>query len=314
VSGHPLKLSANHYPNLCNVGVRVARERGFFAAESLDVELLPVDLSAGHDHSAAWLSGATGRVATDLMFLEYPGLVDLATGKLDFYVIGGEHSGCKQLVVPTASSIRTLAHLKGKRIGLPSSGQDRLMWEYLTRQVGVDGGSLQWVPVAVPLGGSEELEFVKREFAAGRLDGYAASDPAGEILISEGVARRVVSNTWTPPVNGWYCCMIALRREVLDAHPEVAGGVMRALRESAAFIEQNPAEAVRLSVDKGYMARDTPQDLCARLLREYVWTGTGRIEEDLERYFQLLIEAGRLPASSSPRELVRKVYRKPEGV
>ena len=33
-----------------------------------------------------------------------------------------------------------------------------------------------------------------------------------------------------------------------------------------------------------------------------------RIEEDLERYFQLLIEAGRLPASPSPGELVKRVY------
>jgi len=66
---------------------------------------------------------------------------------------------------------------------------------------------------------------------------------------------------------------------------------------------------VALSVAKGYLPRDTPQDLSARLLREYVWTATGRIEEDLERYFQLLIEAGRLPASASPRELVKQVYR-----
>jgi hypothetical protein len=60
------------------------------------------------------------------------------------------------------------------------------------------------------------------------------------------------------------------------------------------------------------MPADTPQELCAQLLKEYVWTATGRIEEDLERYFQLLIEAGRLPASSSPHELVARVYRRGE--
>jgi len=169
--------------------------------------------------------------------------------------------------------------------------------------------SFQWVPVAVPLGGSEELEFVKREFAAGRLDVYATSDPAGEILKSEGSARLLVSNTWTSPLNGWYCCMIAVRREVVDTHPEVVGAVARAYRQAAAFIERSPAEAVALSVEGGYMPRDTPQELCARRLGEYVWTATGRIEEDLERYFQLLIEAGRLPVSASPRELVKRVYR-----
>ena len=41
---------------------------------------------------------------------------------------------------------------------------------------------------------------------------------------------------------------------------------------------------------------------------------TGHVEEDLERYFQILIEAGRLPASTSPRDFVKRVYRKPEDV
>ena len=313
-SGARLKLTANHVPNLCQVGSRVARERGFFAAEGLDVDLLPVDLGPGHEHSNSWVAGPNGRVQADIMNIEYPGLVDLALGKLDYRVVVGEHSGCKQLIVPSESSIRTLADVKGKRIGLPSSGQDRLMWEYLARQAGVTADSLHWVSEAVPLGGAEELEFVKREFAAGRLDVYAASDPAGEILVSDGVARRLVSNTWTPPVNGWYCCMIAVRREVLDAHPEVGGALVRAYRQSAAFIERNPAEAVKLSVDAGYMPRDTRRELCARLLGEYVWAATSRIEEDLERYFQLLIEAGRLPASTSPREFVKRVYRKPQEV
>jgi ABC-type nitrate/sulfonate/bicarbonate transport system substrate-binding protein len=103
--------------------------------------------------------------------------------------------------------------------------------------------------------------------------------------------------------------MVAVRREVLEARPDVATAVMRAYRRSADFIEQNPDEAVALSVNAGYMARDTPREICGRLLREYVWTATGRIEEDLERYFQMLIEAGRLPASSPPRAYVEQVYR-----
>ena len=155
-------------------------------------------------------------------------------------------------------------------------------------------------------------EFVKREFATGHLDAYVAGDPLGEILKDAGVARLLASNTWTPPLSGWYCCMVAVRREVIDEHPEVAGAVTRAFRRSAAFIEQDPVAAVALSIKPGHMAADTPRDLSARLLGEYVWTATGRIEEDLERYFQLLIEAGRLPASAVPIELVRRVYRSGE--
>jgi NitT/TauT family transport system substrate-binding protein len=188
------------------------------------------------------------------------------------------------------------------------------MWEYLIRQAGVPTESVEWVPVALPAGpgGLDEVEFVRREFAAGRLDAHVAVDPAGEILKSEGVARLLVSNTWTAPLKDWYCCMIAVRRAVIDAHPEAASAITRAYRRSTAFVEQNPAEAVRLSVEGGYMPRDTQQDLNVRLLKEYVWTATGRIEDDLERYFHLLIEAGQLPASASPGELVKRVYRSGE--
>ena len=245
----------------------------------------------------------------DLAVIEYPDLVNIVSGTLDYYVVLGEHSGCRQLVVPFRSPIQTIADLKEKKIGLPPH-HDPVIWEFLARQAGVDPKSLHWVSVPLQLGGSaEELAFVKREFAAGRLDAYVTSDPVGEILIVDGVARRLASNTWTSPLSGWYCCMWAIRRDLLDQYPWLAKAVTRAVQQSAAFVERNPAEAVALSVAKGYMPRDTRQDLAARLLGEYVWTATGRIEEDLERYFQLLIEAGRLPASASPRELVQRVYR-----
>ena len=106
--------------------------------------------------------------------------------------------------------------------------------------------------------------------------------------------------------------MLARRKEIVDAHPDVARSFTRAIRRGAAFVEESPAEAVALAVTKGHLPPDTRQDLSARLLREYVWTATGRIEEDLERYFQLLIDAGRMPTTTPPRELVKRVYRSGE--
>ena len=214
----------------------------------------------------------------DITTIEYPALVDIVQDTLDYYVVAGEHSGCRQLVVPSGSPVQSLAELKGKRIGLPPFN-DRVMWDYLIRQAGVDPESVQWVENLVTPGGDEQVAHVKSEFSAGRLDAYVTVDPVGEVLKAEGVVRLLASNTWTSPLNGWYCCMIAVRREVIDAHPEVAGAVTRAYRQAAAFIEQHPAEAVALSVKAGYMSPGTDQVVSARLIGEYVWTGTGRIEE-----------------------------------
>jgi len=307
----PVKLTAFKTSALCLVGWIVALERGFFAAEGLAVEFLAPSAAdtPAHHPFGSFLNGPMGLVRGDLVVLEYQNLADLTLSTGEYYVVAGEHSGCRQLVVPMDSPVRSTADLAGKRIGLTSEFNDTIIWEYLARQAGASPGSIQWVSVASRPGTPEELEYVKGEFAAGRLDAYIGSDPTGEILKADGVARLVASNTWTAPLNGWYCCMIGVRRALIDANPDLAKAVTRAFRRSAEFIEKNPSETVALSIDAGFLPKDTRRDISARLLGEYVWTATGRIEEDLERYFSLLIEAGRLPKSSSPRELVARVYR-----
>jgi NitT/TauT family transport system substrate-binding protein len=243
------------------------------------------------------------------MVVEYPALVAIASGEFDYYVVAGEHSGCRQVVCPVSSPIRTVGDLKGKRIGRWPI-VDPLLWEMLIDPSRPGTAPVQWVSSPVtPANPSEEIEWVKREFAAGRIDAYTGPDPIPEILKADGIARVVASNTWTPPLNGWYCCMLAIRKELVDTHPDLARSATRAIRRAATFVEENPAEAVALAVARGYLPRDTRQDLCARLLGEYVWAATGRIQEDLERYFQVLIDAGRMPATTPPRELVKRVYR-----
>jgi hypothetical protein len=81
---------------------------------------------------------------------------------------------------------------------------------------------------------------------------------------------------------------------------------------AASFIEESPVAAVDLAIAAGQLPKETRRDLSARLLTEYVWTATGRIQEDLERYFQLLIEDGKVAATASAREFVNRVYRSGE--
>jgi NitT/TauT family transport system substrate-binding protein len=308
-----LKLTASRTPALCRIAWVVAQQKGYFTAEGLDVELLAtrVDPHAAPDQDVpggSWVNGPTGRFQTDLTVVEYANLPAMAAGSLDYYVVAGEHSGCRQLIVPVGSQIRALADLKGKRVGV-STAEHTSMFDYLFREAGLASRDVTWVRLPVTLGGDDQLASAKAEFAAGRLDAYVTADPVGEILKTDGLVRHLASNTWTSPLNGWYCCMIAVRREVLDAHPEVGRKVTRAIRRAASFVEENAAAAVELAIEAGQLPKDTRRDLSARLLTEYVWTATGRIQEDLERYFQLLIEDGKIAATTSAREFVGRVYR-----
>ena len=310
-SAERIKLSVSKNTGvLCYVDWIVAREKGFFSAQRLDVEFFDDDVTRPHGHAwtSGWLNGPAGPVRNDVVVTEYPALQDIASGVMDYYVVAGEHSGCRQLVVPVNSAIRTVTELKGKRIGTRPQ-EETLIWDSLIGPSRPGTEPTRWLRPPFPPDPTKELEWVEQEFAAGRIDAYVGADPIPEILKADGVARLVASNTWTPPLNGWYCCMLAVRKEMVDTYPDLPRRFTRAIRGAAAFVEEKPAEAVDLAVAVSHLPRDTRQDLSARLLGEYVWTATGRIEEDLERYFQLLIDADRIPATTPPRELVKRVYR-----
>lgn len=306
-----IKLNIAQIPGvLCQISWFIAVEKGLFSAEGLDVDFLKQDLTKPHFHgwSSGWLQGPSGPARNDAMVVEYPVLQDMVSGGMDYYIVAGEHSGCRQLVVPVTSPIRSVAELRGRRVGLRPT-EDTLMWEYMIGAPRPGAEPTRFVHPSFPSGDPREVQWVTDQFAANQIAAYGGADPVPEILIADGVARRLASNTWTPPLNGWYCCMLALRKELVDTHPDLPRRFTSAMRAAASFVEKNPAEAVAFAVSQGRFPPATRQDLSARLLGEYVWTTTGRIQEDLERYFQLLIDAGRIPATTPPAELVKRVYR-----
>ena len=298
-----VKLTAAIGAALCRTDWFVAQERGFFAEEGLDVEFLPIDPAASDLTTGM---GHQGPVETDIGVAEYPQLVNLASEEGRHYVVAGEHSGCMQLIAPIDSPAETIADLKGKRIGR-SVNYDTLQWEFLARQAGLAPADLTWVSYSNEM--SEFRRLIADEFASGRVDAFFLPDPIPEILKAEGIAKTVASNTWTEPLSNMYCCMLVVRRDLHDQLPGLSQAFARAIRRATALIDENAAEAVRIAVDGGYLPADLDQEIAARLLVEYVWTNTGRIEQDLERYFEILIADGRIPAEASPKELVARVYR-----
>jgi NitT/TauT family transport system substrate-binding protein len=306
-----LKLTAAKNDGvLCYASWWVAAEQGLFADEGLDVEFLEQERPApDHFHGlvSETLKGPNGLVPNDLMIVEYPALVPMVSGALPYHVVAGEHSGCRQIVCRRDSSIQSAADLRGKRIGIWPFA-DTLIFDMMIASSRPVVETVTWVR-SKTTNPREEVDWARGELSAGRIDAYVGPDPIGEILKDEGVARVVVSNTWTAPYNAWYCCMLAVRTALLDQHPGLAQSFTRAIRRAAAHVKQNSLEAVAAAVKGGHLPPSTPERLSATLLQEYVWTTTGRIQEDLGRYFELLIDAGRLPATTPPRELVARVYR-----
>uniref|UniRef100_UPI001BD3FA7D ABC transporter substrate-binding protein n=1 Tax=Bradyrhizobium sp. dw_78 TaxID=2719793 RepID=UPI001BD3FA7D len=95
----------------------VAREKGYFAAEGYDVTLIAV---GGSNESAIQVSAGNAEVGA-----ASPGeaIIGIQSGKLDIrYFYGLYYSNIWSVAVLPDSPIKTLADLKGKKLGVQSMG------------------------------------------------------------------------------------------------------------------------------------------------------------------------------------------------
>lgn len=99
--------------SVCGAPSYVAYQKGFFAKEGLDAELV---------------SGTTDAMKTGLQTGEFvitngdfAWFASIQNG-VDLKVIGGLHHGCIKIVVPPDSTIKSAQDLKGKTIGVDAIG------------------------------------------------------------------------------------------------------------------------------------------------------------------------------------------------
>ncbi|MCL5964453.1 MAG: ABC transporter substrate-binding protein [Deinococcus sp.] len=113
----PVKLQLKWFPQAQFAGYFVAKEKGYFKAEGLDVSLLPIGdqspiqtvVSGGADFGTTWIA--------DLLTAREKGLPVVHIAQMF------QKSGFT-LVTLKSSNINSLADLKGKRIGVWPSGNE----------------------------------------------------------------------------------------------------------------------------------------------------------------------------------------------
>jgi ABC-type nitrate/sulfonate/bicarbonate transport system substrate-binding protein len=140
------KLTVNVFPGGFNWPLFVARDKGLFAAEGLDVEL---QSTTG---SVAQMSGlATGRfdiamTAVDNVVAYVEGQGDASVGRQDdFFAFMGSDSGFLSLV--SAPAIKSIADLRGATLSVdaPRTGYAFVLYDMLAR-AGLKDGSYRVVP------------------------------------------------------------------------------------------------------------------------------------------------------------------------
>src|SRR3954462_4864516 len=113
-SGASNKIRVGIIGITCEAPIYMAVEQGFFKEEGLDVELVRCDWSKYKDALALGSYDITHHL---VMYFLKP----IEQG-LDVKFTAGIHRGCLRVQGPVEGGARTVAYLRGKRIGVPGMG------------------------------------------------------------------------------------------------------------------------------------------------------------------------------------------------
>ena len=219
----PLRIGVNAWPPF--ELLYLAREKGFFEAEEVEVDLVDFSSYTGilrsyHQGNVDGFFATLNEVQIADNFQDQP----VVTLVVD-YSFGGD-----ALVV--RDGIADLKGLRGRRIAYEESALGSYELERILEIGGLEPDDV----VAV----SRLPEEAEQDFHRGTVDGVITYEPGlGRLLRSEG-ARVLFSSRDIP---GEIVDVMAVRRSVLDRRAGELRGVLRAWFRAVAYMKEQPQEA-----------------------------------------------------------------------
>jgi len=293
------KIRVGYIGLTCEAPIFSAVEKGFFKEEGLDVELVKCEWANYKDVLALGGYDITHHL---VMYFLKP----IEQG-LDVKFTAGIHKGCLRVQASTKGEIRTVADLRGKRIGVPGMGTPPFI--FANRVLGANG-----------IDASKDVSW--RVFPAGELglaldkgevDAVADSEPIGSLLLADGKVRNVADQAADMPYKDEYCCAVIVNGKYLAAHPKESAAATRALLKGAKWVEANPAAAARLSVEKKYLASNPELNTVAISHLRYVPSVSGADNAVKSAAAEMKV-AGMLSPSTDVAALAEKAFVHLDGV
>jgi NitT/TauT family transport system substrate-binding protein len=278
---------------VCGAPAYIAKEKGFFAKEGLDVTLTSGTFETQKDGLA---SGKYAVANGDFQF--FPSVQQ----GLDIKVIGGLHKGCIKLVVPPNSPIKTAKDLKGKRIGVDEiGGTPMAITSVVLANAGIDPqNGVQWKPYP--------LDQLEQAVKKGEIDAFAAWDPYGTLAVQNSKYTVLTDISTDPLFKGKTCCFLYASAKKIKENPDLIAAIVKAYQAADDWIKQNPDEAAKIEVDKKYVSTDNVK-LVADQLKSYDYSyTTDGAKDDVNYFVGQLNKTGFLTKNTDPVKFTNDVY------
>jgi NitT/TauT family transport system substrate-binding protein len=230
-----VKLNVGAMPITGHAKVFVAKERGYFESEGLDVELALFTSSS--DAIAAFRAGKLDIVATGISAL----LSHISWG-MDALLVGGQMGNNSMYITTTenAGTLKSVDDFKGKKVAVVRTdiGETVLRWALAQR-------GLEWGKDISPVELKNPpaiIEAVKK----GQADAGVIWRPFDQGADKKGIHVAFRSGDLMP---GHPCCRIALRTESLNAKPEIWVKFFRAILKAERYSQIDDTEHRDNTVD-----------------------------------------------------------------
>jgi NitT/TauT family transport system substrate-binding protein len=232
-SSSPLRVG--YQPTMLYLPLFVAKEKGFFAKESIDVEL--VRFTSANDMAQAL---ATGQLdATGMSSLTVLGNLE-ANSPNQFRIYLFEALTTKHspdaVVVKSDSAIRQLEDLRGRKLGVnPGTTLQSYVEPILQKRIGSDHGV-----TVIPLAPNLQVQAL----ASGNVDALFVLEPVPTIAQVELNARVVEKALLARYIHEpFYAGAGVLARRVAEKEPRKISHFRAAMRNALGFMATNEVEA-----------------------------------------------------------------------
>jgi NitT/TauT family transport system substrate-binding protein len=300
---HKPRVKVAYIGLTCEAPIFVAYEKGFFAEEGLDAELIKTDWDGLREGLGL---GRYDANHTLLMYLLKP----IEQG-VDVKITGGIHTGCLRLQVGVNSEIKTAAELKSKKIGVPVhiGSPPYLFTSRVLAAHGIDPSpekkQVTWLTFAP--------EVLGKALENGQVDAIATADPIGTILTGMNLVRTINDQALDPAYRDEYCCVAVVSGKLAREHPATAAKATRAMLKGAKWVEENTDAAAHLAVEKHYIAASPEINAQALVKLRYI-PGVDKCRRSIAQVAKEMVQAGLLNAATDPAALTARAWLDLDGV
>jgi len=227
------KLRIGYTPAASFVGAFIAKDKGFFAAHGLEVDLQVIALNS--NIPAAMVAGSCDIGGTTPTVL-----LQAVDSGIDLAVVSGTNVTFKgstnsAIIARNGAGIAKPADFVGKKVGVPGIGAIiHVMLRQWLKQHGVDDKAVDYVELSFP----QQPDALKNGLA----DAVVTVEPTYSRIMRAGLGTDVGHAYDVLPL-GTQTIVYSVTRDWAEAHPDLVRAFAEANAEGIAFVLAHPDEA-----------------------------------------------------------------------